>query len=63
MPSAAIELPQGTLDLLILCTLAPGTQHGWAIAEHWGTLEHNRRGKYYELTKICFKQLEVEKDA
>jgi transcriptional regulator len=28
-----IELPQGTLDLLILKTLALGAQHGWAISE------------------------------
>ena len=28
-----IELPQGTLDLLILRTLMPGPQHGWAISE------------------------------
>lgn len=28
-----IDMPQGTLDLLILRTLALGTQHGWAIAE------------------------------
>ncbi|HTQ97932.1 MAG TPA: helix-turn-helix transcriptional regulator, partial [Candidatus Acidoferrum sp.] len=28
-----IDLPQGTLDLLILRTLAPGPQHGWAISE------------------------------
>jgi PadR family transcriptional regulator PadR len=28
-----IELPQGTLDLLILKTLATGPQHGWAISE------------------------------
>jgi len=28
-----IDLPQGTLDLLILRTLALGTQHGWAISE------------------------------
>jgi transcriptional regulator len=33
MSSARIELPQGTLDLLILRTLTLGTQHGWAIAE------------------------------
>jgi|ERR1700678_3334646 PadR family transcriptional regulator PadR len=33
MPSVRIDLPQGTLDLLILRTLALGTQHGWAIAE------------------------------
>jgi PadR family transcriptional regulator PadR len=28
-----IDLPQGTLDLLILKTLALGPQHGWAISE------------------------------
>jgi PadR family transcriptional regulator PadR len=33
MPSARIDLPQGTLDLLILRTLALVAQHGWAIAE------------------------------
>jgi PadR family transcriptional regulator PadR len=33
MSSVRIDLPQGTLDLLILRTLGLGTQHGWAIAE------------------------------
>jgi PadR family transcriptional regulator, regulatory protein PadR len=28
-----IELPQGTLDLLILKTVALGPQHGWAVSE------------------------------
>src|SRR5262245_10801646 len=28
-----VELPQGTLDLLILKTLALEPQHGWAISE------------------------------
>jgi PadR family transcriptional regulator PadR len=28
-----IDLPQGTLDLLILRTLLPSPQHGWAISE------------------------------
>lgn len=28
-----IDLPQGTLDLLILRTLALGRHHGWAISE------------------------------
>jgi len=31
--SDRIELPQGTLDLLILKTLVVGPQHGWAISE------------------------------
>jgi transcriptional regulator len=33
MTAQNIDLPQGTLDLLILRTLAPGRQHGWAISE------------------------------
>ena len=33
MTSNRIDLPQGTLDLLILRTLSPGPQHGWAISE------------------------------
>lgn len=28
-----INLPQGTLDLLILRTISLGPQHGWAISE------------------------------
>ena len=32
-PNQRIELPQGTLDLLILKTLALEPQHGWAISE------------------------------
>jgi transcriptional regulator len=28
-----LDLPQGTLDLLILKVLALGKQHGWAISE------------------------------
>lgn len=28
-----LDLPQGTLDLLILKALSLGTQHGWAISE------------------------------
>jgi PadR family transcriptional regulator PadR len=33
MSGTRIDLPQGTLDLLILRTLALGPQHGWAISE------------------------------
>ena len=33
MPNRRIDLPQGTLDLLILKTLALEPQHGWAISE------------------------------
>ena len=33
MADQRIDLPQGTLDLLILRTLALGPQHGWGISE------------------------------
>lgn len=33
MPQHEIDLPQGTLDLLILRTLSLGAMHGWAISE------------------------------
>jgi len=33
MAAQRIDLPQGTLDLLILRTLALEPQHGWAISE------------------------------
>jgi transcriptional regulator len=33
MANVRIDLPQGTLDLLILKTLALEPQHGWAISE------------------------------
>jgi len=33
MADERIDLPQGTLDLLILKTLALEPQHGWAISE------------------------------
>jgi PadR family transcriptional regulator, regulatory protein PadR len=88
----SIDLPQGTLDLLILRTLQTGPQHGWAISERvqqvssevlriqqgslypalhrlerrgwikarWGISDNNRRAKYYELTRVGHKQLEVE---
>jgi len=33
MPKEHIDMPQGTLDLLILKVLALEPQHGWAISE------------------------------
>ncbi len=33
MGETSIELPQGTLDLLILRTLALEPMHGWAVSE------------------------------
>ena len=33
MPSRSIDLPQGTLDLIILRTLSLEPLHGWAVSE------------------------------
>ena len=33
MPEQSLDLPQGTLDLLILGTLTLGPKHGWAVSE------------------------------
>ena len=33
MTADRLELPQGTLELLILKTLAPGQRHGWGSSE------------------------------
>jgi PadR family transcriptional regulator PadR len=33
MVDARLDLPQGTLDLLILKALSLGPQHGWAVSE------------------------------
>ena len=41
MPGKKIDLPQGTLDLLILRTLALGSQHGWAISERIQQISSN----------------------
>jgi transcriptional regulator len=88
-----LDLLQGTLDLLVLQTLAVmGPMHGygvarrieqrsgdevllnqgtiyaslvrlqqraWIVAE-WGTSDHNRRAKYYSLTRAGRKQLAAE---
>jgi transcriptional regulator len=90
-----LDLPQGTLDLLILKALSLGPEHGWAISERihqvsratlqvaqgslypalhrlerrgwiraeWGASEHNRRAKFYELTRAGRKQLDAETEA
>ena len=51
MPSGPIELPQGTLDMLILRTLALEPLHGWAVSERIqqisGDLLRVQRGSLY----------------
>ncbi len=41
MAGKKIDLPQGTLDLLILRTLALGSHHGWAISERIQQISSN----------------------
>ena len=41
MSDGKIDLPQGTLDLLVLKTLALGAQHGWAISERIKQVSHD----------------------
>jgi PadR family transcriptional regulator, regulatory protein PadR len=40
-PAGRIELPQGTLDLVILKALALEPQHGWAISERIQQISNN----------------------
>lgn len=51
MSDARLELPQGTLDLLILKALALQPQHGWAISERLGQISNAafsvRQGSLY----------------
>jgi PadR family transcriptional regulator PadR len=46
MTEERIDLPQGTLDLLILRTLSLGPRHGWAISER--------------IHQVSFKVLQVQ---
>ena len=93
MANERTDLLQGTLELLILNTLARGSMHGYGIVERihaaaeaslkvedgslypalyrmeergwikseWGVSEHNRRAKFYKLTKAGQKQLEAQR--
>ena len=95
MADDKLALPQGTLELLILRTLALEPLHGWAISERvqqlssdvlqipqgslypalhrlerrgwikarWGTSEHNRRAKYYDLTPRGRRRLDAGQTA
>ncbi|HJW98829.1 MAG TPA: helix-turn-helix transcriptional regulator, partial [Terriglobales bacterium] len=41
MTEPRIDLPQGTLDLLILKTVALAPMHGWAISERIQQISHD----------------------
>jgi transcriptional regulator len=92
MSATSLDLLQGTLDLLVLRTLAAGPMHGWGIAQRiqqvseevlkvqqgslypalyrlerqgwiaaeWGASDHNRRARFYRLTKSGRRRLEQE---
>ena len=51
MSRAKSDLPQGTLDLLILSIVASGPQHGYAIAQRLQRISHDviqvRQGSLY----------------
>jgi PadR family transcriptional regulator, regulatory protein PadR len=51
MADDRMELPQGTLDLLILKTIAFAPQHGWGISERLHQISHTtlsiRQGSLY----------------
>lgn len=90
MPDKKLDLLQGTLDLMVLQTLAAmGSLHGYGLARRieqasgdtvllnqgtiyaslvrlqqrgwisaaWGTSDHNRKAKFYSITKRGRKQL------
>jgi PadR family transcriptional regulator PadR len=95
LPQSPNDRLQGTLDLLVLKTLAHGPMHGWSVAlriqevsqdallinqgslypalhrledagyvaSEWGTSENNRRAKYYHLTPLGKKQLQLETES
>lgn len=41
MPDRRLDLPQGTLDLLILRTLALAPLHGWGVSERVQQMSHD----------------------
>lgn len=51
MPDESLDLPQGTLDLLILKAVALGPEHGWAVAQRIRQLSRDvlrvRQGSLY----------------
>ena len=92
MANVRKDLMQGTLELLILKTLARESTHGYGIVQRihetaedlvkvedgslypalyrmeergwikseWGVSDHNRRAKFYKLTRSGHKQLAAE---
>jgi PadR family transcriptional regulator, regulatory protein PadR len=76
MSPAKSDLPQGTLDLLILTIVASGPQHGYAIAQRLQRISndviHVRQGSLYPalhrldnrgLLATAWRQSETGRDA
>ncbi len=90
-PDKSLDVLPGTLDLLILKTLALEPQHGWGIGQRiqqtsrvfqmklgslypalqrleqagliqaqWRQSDNNRRARYYRLTRLGQKRLQIE---
>ena len=66
MPPARSDLPQGTLDLLILTIVASGPQHGYAIAQRLQRISNEairvRQGSLYPALHRLEKQGWVKSD-
>lgn len=60
MAESRIDLPQGTLDLIILRTLAPVVAR--LDQGSMGASENKLRAKYYDLTRRGRKQLEKQEE-
>jgi len=92
MSRDTLDLPQGTLDMLVLKALSLGAMHGYGIGQRiqqladgmlrveegtlypalyrlerrgwieseWGLSDNNRRARFYTLTRVGRRQLEVE---
>ena len=52
-----LQLNEGT----VYTSLLRIQQQGW-IASAWGTSENNRKARYYSITRLGKKQLEVERE-
>ena len=52
-----LQLNEGT----VYTSLLRLQQQGW-IASAWGTSENNRKARYYSITRLGKKQLEVERE-
>ena len=68
------EVLRGTLDLMVLQTLAAlGPQHGYAIGARleqqglikaeWGVTDNNRQARFYTITAAGRRRLATEKKA